>query len=606
MNINKLVLAIVILFLHTINADAKISKQQMLAVNKEWQLRKQHPTNFEVKINANSYDYLIAQHLLNVANSIASNARTNALPIYVKNKKLALLKSLVNYAQAGTFPINDYLPYQNPVFIDRIGTHCAVGYLLQQSGHDDIAQEINATQQFAYIRAIKNHRLDTWAKDFGFTKQELAWIQPGYPSDLEVSSIDSGVNGSVNTVYKIDTNTYILGGNFNKLHASNENSSNIALLTFDNNSWHLGAIPNGPNGPVYSITKYNNYIIMGGKFSEANGVQAQNIVAYDPISSSTPFLSIGNLADTVKCLITFKGKLFAGGTFTNLLSSYNGVVWQDANNSALNGHSINALKEHDDNLYVGGNFIIDNFTNIAKINATGQINNCDVSTTPVNCFEVLNQTLYAGCTYEHESNKCWLATYSAQGLWTKYGNATSTNPLYLQGKEIKHLVSDGTKLYCSGNFTSYGGSIMFHSKGTCTLELDSAGKMQDHSFIGVNGPINYGLVAHNNFIGVGSFLINDPWQIQNVKVLNNIVHHNLSPTAISISQRPNSFYVAPNPASDVLRIFNLPIGTRYSIYDAFGKSISTGKYQSAINIKTYAQGTYYLHALGTQQKFVVQ
>jgi hypothetical protein len=63
--------------------------------------------------------------------------------------------NLQQYHQAGVFPINDYLPYKNPIFIDRIGTHCAVGYLMQQSGAEDLAQRIDLNKSMPMYTRLK-------------------------------------------------------------------------------------------------------------------------------------------------------------------------------------------------------------------------------------------------------------------------------------------------------------------------------------------------------------------------------------------------------------------------------------------------------------------
>jgi hypothetical protein len=267
------------------SCTAGISKQELLTVNKNWQTQPSTPIIcFDIDTKITGFNYSIAQHLLNVINTISTNENTNALNEKTKQRKIALLNTLKTYAYKGAFPINDYLPCQNPVFIDRRGTHCAVGYLLQQSGYENIAQDINATQQFAFINEIKNKKLNAWAKEYGFTKDELAWIQPAYPSDLPTNAIDSGVDGTVNTICKIDTNTYIIGGSFNKLILNNQVSKNLALLIYDNGTWHLNPIPNGTNGPVYAITKHLNILVIGGKFSNVDGLPAQNICAYNPLT----------------------------------------------------------------------------------------------------------------------------------------------------------------------------------------------------------------------------------------------------------------------------------------------------------------------------------
>jgi hypothetical protein len=161
----------------------------------------------------NTFNDWISTHL-NLVEYTLRNRSTAHLSAEQKNHRFQLLDELKEYAEAGVFPINDYLPYQNPVFIDRIGTHCAVGYLMMQSGNDDLARRIDAREKFAYIHEIKTPGVAQWAAEHGFTTDELAWIQPGYPPQSNAFDLNGGLNGTVlATAFQPNDETlYMAGG----------------------------------------------------------------------------------------------------------------------------------------------------------------------------------------------------------------------------------------------------------------------------------------------------------------------------------------------------------------------------------------------------------
>lgn len=122
----------------------------------------------------------IALHLQLVEQTLRARKTDGLTPTQRKNR-LACLNNLHAYWQQGVFPVNDYLPYRNPVFIDKHNTFCAVGYLMKTSGSETLARKVDAQQKFAYVKDIKEEGVNEWATHNGFALSELAWIQPTYP-----------------------------------------------------------------------------------------------------------------------------------------------------------------------------------------------------------------------------------------------------------------------------------------------------------------------------------------------------------------------------------------------------------------------------------------
>ncbi len=92
-----------------------------------------------------------------------------------------LLNLLREYYQRGKFPENHHASGERkPCFIDDDGTICAVGYLVEQTAGRQTAEALNKEFQYEEILNMNSPILDTWISESGFTKEEIATIQPTY------------------------------------------------------------------------------------------------------------------------------------------------------------------------------------------------------------------------------------------------------------------------------------------------------------------------------------------------------------------------------------------------------------------------------------------
>jgi hypothetical protein len=129
----------------------------------------------------------------------------------------------------------------------------------------------------------------------------------------------------------------------------------------------------GVNGPVFAMTIYDGELIVGGYFSAAGGVMANNIAAWDGTSWSPlglgifgsepeyPYLHIG----VVNALTVYDGKLIAGGHFgaagsdsVNNIAAWDGTSWSPLG-SGMGGvyyPCVNTLTVFDGKLVAGGWF----------------------------------------------------------------------------------------------------------------------------------------------------------------------------------------------------------------------------------------------------------
>jgi hypothetical protein len=152
----------------------------------------------------------IKTHLEFVEKLLRNNYADN-LSADLKSKRNFLLDKLHEYWMSGSFPKNyDYSNERKPCFIDREGTICAVGYLVEQTSGRMLAEAVN--QKYKYDKIFDMHAPEVieWIKNSGLTLHECAMIQPTYggnptpypypvPSSNSANSISAGygIGGSI-------------------------------------------------------------------------------------------------------------------------------------------------------------------------------------------------------------------------------------------------------------------------------------------------------------------------------------------------------------------------------------------------------------------------
>jgi len=150
---------------------------------------------------------------LEYVETLLRNKNVSDLSTDLQTKRNHLLDLLHNYWTNGVFPKNyDYADQRKPCFIDKDGTICAVGYLLEQTTSRQVADYINSKHKYDELLAMNNSTVDNWVLTSGLTKEECAMIQPAYgstpvytynhitPAYGISSSILGGLNLSLNTV----------------------------------------------------------------------------------------------------------------------------------------------------------------------------------------------------------------------------------------------------------------------------------------------------------------------------------------------------------------------------------------------------------------------
>jgi len=154
--------------------------EQLLTLNKYWECAEVNdPILNEHRIYDNWED-LIQLHLKLVDKQLRQKDISH-LSVAQQQKRRQGLDILNAYWKAKKFPQNTH--HQNkiiPYFIDDFNTACAVGHVLRETGGIALVEQIQQENNYAYLEEMDYAELLDWGTEYGFTEEELRWIQPAY------------------------------------------------------------------------------------------------------------------------------------------------------------------------------------------------------------------------------------------------------------------------------------------------------------------------------------------------------------------------------------------------------------------------------------------
>lgn len=408
------------------------SFQRLAEINKQWLLQKDIQTLAYPEYAMRTDREWISIHLALVEKILRSRSTANLSEQQTINRYKAL-DYLHQYWQSGAFPINDLYTYRTPIFIDRYDNFCAVGYLVKATGFENVSRKISKETNLAYVKDMKYPELLAWAKEYGFSIDELAWIQPAYIVPLcETRAIGKGVDGEVLELFADNTAGKLYVGGRYKTADSSFTANNIAYVTEVSGvyQWHqMGA---GVNGDVNAIAVHGSDVFVAGSFDTAGGIVAWNVAKWN----GTSWSAAGCLNGTVKDLIVYKGDLYACGQFVLCPSSagVNFAKWNGSSWLPLSGVTgmVNTMQVIDTTLFLGGNFThssgaknIVKWTQGVGFSAIGSNLNNEVTD-----IEVLDDTIYATCKWNNNIADSTVFSRLVAGNWVvmrKANNLNTTN-----------------------------------------------------------------------------------------------------------------------------------------------------------------------------------
>ena len=281
-----------------------------------------------------------------------------------KANRISALDHLNEYWHTGAFPINDKYAYRTPIFIDDYDNFCAVGYLVKATGQEQVSRKIAAKTNLAYVHDMDYPELFAWANVYGFTVDELAWIQPSYGPPNNIKPVGGGTDG---TVYELHTssdgNRLYVGGNFDTVDNS-INANSIAYVTESSGVYTWHKMGDGINGQVNSIIEFDSKVFVGGSFDSAGKKAIANVAYWDGSDWQSPGCIYGSIND----FAVFNNKLYAVGSFDvcAALADINFAYWDTTYNiwqqiPGLSGH-INTIEIVNSEVFLGGKFVYLNDT----------------------------------------------------------------------------------------------------------------------------------------------------------------------------------------------------------------------------------------------------
>lgn len=416
----------------TLVAYSNPSFQRLAEINKQWLLQKDIQTLEYPKYAMRTDREWIRIHLALVEKTLRSRQCKNLSTQQHINRNRAL-DYLHQYWQSGAFPINDLYTYRTPIFIDRYDNFCAVGYLVKATGFESVSRKISKETNLAYVKDMNYPELLTWAKEYGFSVGELAWIQPAYSGPLcETRPMGKGVDGEVLELYADNTAGKLYVGGRYKIADSSFTANNIAYVTEVSGVYQWHQMGTGVNGDVNAIAVHGSDVFVAGSFDTAGGVAAWNVAKWN----GTSWSAAGCLNGTVKDLIVYKGDLYACGQFVLCPSSagvnfakWNGSTWLPL--SGVTG-MVNTMQVIDTTLFLGGNFThssgaknIIKWTQGVGFSAIGSNLNNEVTD-----IEVLDDTIYATCKWNNNIADSTVFSRLLAGNWVvmrKANNLNTTN-----------------------------------------------------------------------------------------------------------------------------------------------------------------------------------
>jgi hypothetical protein len=540
----------VLLFLSiALQASGSNLYASLVDVNARWVFEKDFPSWVH---NAESEENPIQKHLF-LVHGILKQRSTDHLTEPQKQNREKYLTFLDSYAKRGKFPENVLESARKPVFIDPFGTHCAVGYLIKESGSTALAQRISRNMNYSYLLDMKDETLMEWVSESGFTAEELAWVQPGYPPVGEGERMGEGMNGPVYSILPVNGDI-IAAGRFDTagtVEAKGISTWISGIAGFDWINFGQGAL----EYEVLDMEAYNGGIIAAGNIFWADSMWVGSGVAFWDGSSWNPLGSfyIGALQNTVMDIEVYNNEIYAAGQFRSGINAssvfynfakWDGTEWVSAGFSPQG--TVYALEEHQGNLILGGSFnTIDTIpcNHIASFDGTNYSPLGNGVPTYVYALESVDDSLFAGGPLLSPSQQDTFGFgYYSNGQWNKIEGLENTDNLAQQ--KVLALEQTPYGLFVGGSLNyfpvigRYGKNLLYYANGSLApfAVLDSTVNTLSYS--------NSVLYAGGEFKH-GFFNFAQPDELNHIVYFDLAQNFSLNDGAVNVK---TSLY--PNPAQD--------------------------------------------------------
>jgi N-acetylneuraminic acid mutarotase len=456
-----------------------------------------------------------------------------------------------------------------------------------------------------------------------FNTQTNTWSSLGTGSS-------NGVNDRVSALAVVG-NEVVVGGSFNE--AGGVSANNVARFNTQTNTWSsLGTgSSNGVSGgssfpAVYALAVVGNEVVVGGDFTSAGGVSANRVARFNTLTNTWSTLGSSNgvsggVYPYVYALAVVGNEVFVGGGFTSAggVSANNVARFNTQTNtwSSLGTGSSNGVNNRVYALAVVGNEVVvgGRFTSAGGVSAN-RVARFNTQTNTWSSLGTGSSNGVNGIVYELAvvGNEVFVG-----GEFTSAGGVsanrvarfnTLTNTWSTLGTGSSNGVNDyvnalavvGNEVFVGGGFTSAGG-VSANYVARYNTQTNTWSSLGTGSSNGVNGIVyELAVVGNEVFVG-GEFTLAGGiastfiarWNSGTSRV------EQLSPTA------PKTFLLEqnyPNPFNPSTTIrYQLPVASevKLEVYDVLGKKIATlvnerqsaGSYQVVWNASGLSSGTYF-------------
>lgn len=535
---------------------------------------------------------------------------TRSLSRTQRQNRAYCLDRLQEYWKAGHFPINEDYNYRTPIFIDNHDNFCAVGFLLKTTGYERVSRMIAANTKLAYVQEMAYPELNTWASDYGFSVDELAWIQPGYPPESVSAPVGNGVSGHVQELFVDATaDKLYVAGDFDQVDKTIF-TSNIAYVTgtADAYTWHR--MGSGVNGPVSAITRFEGKIFVGGSFNKAGGKPAENIACWD----GSAWQSAGCLDGRVKDLVVYEGKLYAAGNFNSCSAGpgKNFAYWDGSTWTTIEGLSgqVNTMKVSGGFIILGGAFGYDGAEKVNLIKWSPGTSFQTYTATTVNevkDLDLYNDTLHASCSITAPVTDSNLLIRLEGSKW-----APAIEGSLLAGFFQRSDLPSFSTICVNGTELNTGGDFYF-SPDIGTVAANCFNFTRHGRWINLDGPVHKMVVFKGELIIGGEFKKGNcckpeiPGSIE----VNGIARRILNPTSIreqESGQKTLSIFPNPVKPGNTLSLTNDFGASSYMLSTITGSICAAGPldHKSALQMPQLAAGIYLITLSNKEGQRAVQ
>ncbi len=578
------------------------SIEHLYCVNKQW-------VNHvgicpDKKVNFSSDNKRIEYHLELVINELKNNIPAGFSKNSLKQRNL-LLDSLAIYAKKQEFPCNTKYNERRPCFIDNFGVHCAVGYLMQASGSEKLAQQISQDYNFEYLEDILTPGIASWAFSNGFTIDELKWIQPSYIPNTTINQIGNATNGEVSDFYThYNLNKLIFSGNFTAVDSLpclnigyySENQLFCYEGGIEGTINDLGHASGAEVAVVGDIINDNQHFPVA-LFED----DSWNYYTIPQREGATGILIRNGLPGN-KMLVVISHPSIIG--MQEIWSLTYGGIWEK--NATIIG-SVSVVKQDILDLYFGGQFDTvfvgdqeqDTLYNLNNVLVLSNSNTWHGIPEGVICDNVksikkVGQTIYFGgeASTSDESSHILLTRYinnslqpliSIEGYYLPDSIVWSINEIVYNGTE--NLILGG--VYWRAGMGINGRNLLEYNLVDNTIEMLAM----------FDKPVNT-IMYYDDHLFIGGNFNENGYQ-QPINYLARLEN----PLSVREVYQQGDIKIYPNPFSDKINITGLVSNTSYKIYASDGKLVKSGRTDGEISgLEGLTGAIYYLEILGERSE----